>query len=69
MDVKLNERKCTVDPAVKAYAEKKVGKLERYFRGDAEASVTFRWKRRTAALSLPFMPATPTSGPRKPPAI
>ena len=35
MDVKLNERKCTVEPAVKAYAEKKVCKLERYFRGDA----------------------------------
>ena len=31
MDVKLSERKCTVAPEVKAYAEKKVGKLERYF--------------------------------------
>ena len=69
MDVKLSERKCTVAPEVKAYAEKKVGKLERYFRGDAEALVTFRMERGIAALSLPFMPATPTSGRRKPPRI
>ena len=52
MDVKLNERKCTVDPAVKAYAEKKVGKLERYFRGDAEASVTFRMEKKNCRVEL-----------------
>ena len=52
MDVKLNERKCTVDPAVKAYAEKKVGKLERYFRGDAEASVTFRVEKKNCRVEL-----------------
>ena len=52
MDVKLNERKCTVDPAVKAYAEKKVGKLERYFRGDAEASVTFRAEKKNCRVEL-----------------
>jgi len=48
MDVKLSEKKCTVDNAVKAYAEKKVGKLERYFRGDAEALVTFRTEKKNA---------------------
>ena len=52
MDVKLNERKCTVEPAVKAYAEKKVGKLERYFRGDAEASVTFRMEKKNCRVEL-----------------
>ena len=52
MDVKLNERKCTVDSAVKAYAEKKVGKLERYFRGDAEASVTFRVEKKNCRVEL-----------------
>lgn len=52
MDVKLNERKCTVEPAVKAYAEKKVGKLERYFRGDAEASVTFRVEKKNCRVEL-----------------
>ena len=52
MDVKLNERKCTVEPAVKAYAEKKVSKLERYFRGDAEALVTFRTEKKNCRVEL-----------------
>ena len=52
MDVKLSERKCTVAPEVKAYAEKKVGKLERYFRGDAEALVTFRMEKRNCRVEL-----------------
>ena len=44
MDVKLNERKCTVYSDNKEYALKKVGKLERYFNANTapEATVTFR---------------------------
>lgn len=42
MNVKLYEKKCSMKPSTKAYAEKKVGKLDRYFKGDAEAAVTFR---------------------------
>ena len=44
MDIKLNERKCTVYADNKEYALKKVGKLERYFNGNTvpEATVTFR---------------------------
>ena len=52
MDVKLSERKCTVAPEIKAYAEKKVGKLERYFRGDAEALVTFRMEKKNCRVEL-----------------
>ena len=52
MDVKLNEKKCTVDEKTKAYALKKVGKLERYFRGDAEASVTFRKEKKNCRVEL-----------------
>ena len=52
MDVKLNEKKCTVDQATKAYALKKVGKLERYFRGDAEAVVNFRMEKKNCRAEL-----------------
>lgn len=52
MDVKLNEKKCTVDEKTKAYALKKVGKLERYFKGDAEASVTFRMEKKNRRVEL-----------------
>lgn len=52
MDVKLNERKCTVAPNVKAYAEKKVRKLERFFQGDARASVTFREEKKNCRVEL-----------------
>lgn len=44
MDVKLNERKCVVNQATKDYAQKKAGKLGRYFKGNTEpeATVAFR---------------------------
>ena len=35
------ERKLQVDGEVIAYAEKKVGKLDRYFKSEADASITF----------------------------
>lgn len=52
MDVKLNEKKCAVNQATKAYAMKKVGKLERYFKGDAEAAVTFRIEKKNCRVEL-----------------
>lgn len=52
MDVKLNEKKCTVDAATKAYALKKVSKLERYFKRDAEATVTFRREKKDCRVEL-----------------
>ena len=52
MNVKLNEKKCTVNPATRAYAEKKVSKLERYFHGDTEATVTFRIEKKQCRVEL-----------------
>lgn len=52
MNVKLYEKKCSVKPATKAYAEKKVGKLDRYFKGDAEAAVTFRVEKLNCRVEL-----------------
>ncbi len=52
MDVKLYEQKCTVNPATRAYAEKKVGKLERFFKRDASASVTFRVEKKQCRVEI-----------------
>ena len=52
MEIKMYEKKCTVDSATKAYAEKKVAKLDRYFRGDAEAAVTFRAEKKQCRVEL-----------------
>jgi putative sigma-54 modulation protein len=37
----FTDKKVTLPKSVHAYAEKKVGKLDRYFKSDAEAAVTF----------------------------
>lgn len=37
----FTDKKVTLPPPVHAYAEKKVGKLDRYFKTEGEASVTF----------------------------
>lgn len=48
-------KKVSLNDSVKAYAEKKVGKLEKFFKEEPEASVTFsvekknRWCRRDHA--------------------
>lgn len=43
MNINMYEKNCTVKSSTKAYAQKKVGKLGRYFKEtDAEAYVTFR---------------------------
>jgi putative sigma-54 modulation protein len=52
MNVKLNEKKCTIQPSVKDYAEKKVAKLDRYFKGDAQATVTFRVQKKDCRVEL-----------------
>ena len=39
------EKKLQIDPEVKSYAEKKVGKLDKYFKQDSEASVAFSTER------------------------
>lgn len=41
MKIQVTEKKVNIPHNVKAYAEKKVGKLERYFKDDAEAFVVF----------------------------
>lgn len=41
MMINFTERKIAVPDALKAYAEKKCGKLDRYFDQEAEAAVTF----------------------------
>ena len=41
MKFQINEKKVTLPKSVHAYAEKKVAKLDRYFRDDAEAFVAF----------------------------
>lgn len=37
----FTEKKVNIPDRVRAYAEKKVGKLDRYFKGDAEATIVF----------------------------
>jgi putative sigma-54 modulation protein len=39
------EKKLRLDPEVRNYAEKKVGKLDRFFHNDSEATVTFSVER------------------------
>ena len=41
MNIQINEKKVTLPESVHAYATKKVTKLDRYFRDDAEAFVSF----------------------------
>lgn len=52
MDVKLNRKKVHGRSRRKGLCRKKVGKLERYFRGDAEASVTFRVEKKNCRVEL-----------------
>ena len=39
------EKKLQVDPEVKSYAEKKIGKLDKFFKKPSEATVTFGTER------------------------
>ena len=39
------EKKVQVDPEIRAYAEKKIGKLDKFFRQESEASAVFSVER------------------------
>ena len=41
----FTEKKMEVSDSVRSYAEKKIGKLDRYFKCDAEAFITFSVER------------------------
>jgi len=41
MKFTINERKVTVSPEIRNYAEKKISKLDRFFHNESEAQVTF----------------------------
>ena len=45
MKFQFLEKKLQIDPAVKTYAEKKVGKLDKFFRQDSDATVAFSTER------------------------
>jgi len=45
MKFQFLEKKLQIDPEVKTYAEKKVGKLDKFFRQDSEATVAFSTER------------------------
>ena len=44
-------KKVDLNDSVKEYAEKKISKLDRYFKNEAEANVTSLWRKTTAAWS------------------
>jgi putative sigma-54 modulation protein len=52
----FTEKKVNIPDRVRAYAEKKVGKLDRYFKGDAEATIVFsvEKERNNAEVDHPF---------------
>ncbi len=41
MKFTITEKKIQVSDEIKQYAEKKIGKIDRFFKGDAEAFITF----------------------------
>jgi putative sigma-54 modulation protein len=45
MKFTITEKKIKVSDEIKEYAERKVGKIDRFFRGDAEAFITFSAER------------------------
>ena len=45
MKFTITEKKIKVSDEIKEYAERKVGKIDRFFRGDAEAFITFSSER------------------------
>jgi putative sigma-54 modulation protein len=45
MQLTINERKIRVTPEIREYAEKKIAKLDRFFQGESDASVTLSTER------------------------
>ncbi|MFI3255233.1 MAG: ribosome-associated translation inhibitor RaiA [Eubacteriales bacterium] len=52
MKITMTEKKVKLSPALIDYAEKKIGKLERLFKEDAEASVTFSVEKKQNKVEL-----------------
>lgn len=52
MKMTITEKKVKLSPALTDYAEKKIGKLERLFKEDAEASVTFSVEKKQNKVEL-----------------
>ena len=52
MKIQINEKKVSLPKNVHAYAEKKVSKLERYFRDDAEGFVAFSVEKNRNVVEL-----------------
>ena len=53
----FTDKKVTLPASVHAYAEKKVGKLDRYFSSEAEAAITFSVEWTGTGPRLPSAPA------------
>ena len=49
------EKKMAPSDSLRAYAEKKVSKIDRLFRTESEANVTFSTDRQTAAEPLQYL--------------
>ena len=45
MNFNFIEKKLQIDPEIKGYAEKKIGKLDKFFRQDSDATVSFSTER------------------------
>ena len=45
MKINILEKKVQVDPEIRAYAEKKISKLDKFFRQESEASAVFSYER------------------------
>jgi len=52
MNIAFTEKKVKVPPQLKMFAERKMDKLDRYFRSDADASVTFSEERGQSIVEI-----------------
>ena len=57
MKIQMQEKKIRLPEDIHAYASKKVTKLERYFREEAEAFVTFSVEKNRNNVELTVIPA------------
>jgi ribosomal subunit interface protein len=51
-EIRLTDKKIDLPEKVYAYAEKKIGKLDRFFKADAQADVTFSVEREKNVVEL-----------------
>lgn len=52
MKLKFNESKCAINDAKKDYAQKKVAKLDRYFRNEPEATLAVKAEKKNCRVEL-----------------